>query len=84
MAIRGSPTTWTENSKGVVKGELDGPGRTWFRDGSLQSIWRAANGKIVANIEWREDGTLEKEEGDVQSLLGGKTLEVIRKDNRRP
>jgi hypothetical protein len=66
------------------RGEIRGAGRSWFRDGSVQSLFVGADGRPFTHIEWHEDGTFYRQEGDVQALLGGKTLDEIREANRRP
>lgn len=66
------------------RGEIKGFGRSWFPDGSVQSLFIGGDDKPNPHLEWHEDGTFYRQEGDVQALLGGKTLEEIREANRRP
>ncbi len=64
--------------------EIKGLGRSWFPDGSVQSLFIGGDDKPDPHLEWHEDGTFYRQEGDVQALLGGKTLEEIHETNRRP
>jgi hypothetical protein len=72
---------WQETE--MHRGRLEGPGRSWYPNGSVESIWIAEHGRIVADLRWAEDGTLASRTGDVAQLAKGKTLEQLQKDNAR-
>jgi len=66
------------------RGEIRGPGRAWFPDGTVQSLFIGGSDKPYPHLEWHEDGTFYRQEGNVQLILGGKTREEVREANRRP
>jgi hypothetical protein len=73
---------WQEAT--MHRGHVDGSGRSWYPDGSLESIWREQDGKTLVHLSWDRDGKLEKKIGDPALLTKGRTLEQLRKENARP
>jgi hypothetical protein len=73
---------WQETN--LHAGRLEGPGRSWYPSGSVESIWIAEHGRIVADLRWGQAGRLTSRTGNVGLLANGKTLEQLRADNARP
>ena len=78
----GNGGKWQEAT--MHRGHVDGPGRSWYPDGSLESIWRNQGGTTLVHLRWERDGTLKEKIGDPALLTKGRTLERLRKENARP